>query len=241
MAKGYTSNALVASELGVTLTGPQATFCDVLIAEAEAWLDGETERTWLVTVPITAELAQVRADGIRLKARPVASVQSVTVSPAMAGSTSTTLVANRDYALLDPAGGLLWLNGMYAAHPVAGTYTSAYAGSLASRATTGYLATVAYTPVATGNPLVGPPLPADLAGAIRRLVAAWLRPGLVSSSGGVVVPLGSTIKRYQIGPDLQVEYANSAAASGASDGSGGACAVPADIAEIVGRYKAIPV
>jgi hypothetical protein len=219
MAKGYTTNALVASELGVTLTGPQATFCDVLIAEAEAWLDGETERTWLVTVPITSELAQVRADGIRLKARPVASVQSVTVFPAMAGSTSTTLVAGRDYALLDPTGGLLWLNGAYA----------------------GYLATVAYTPVATGNPLVGPPLPADLAGAIRRLVAAWLRPGLVSSSSGVAVPLGSTIRRYQIGPDLQVEYANSAAASGASDGSGGARAVPTDIAEIVGRYKAIPV
>jgi hypothetical protein len=217
-AKGYTSSALVASELGVTLTSPQATFCDVLIAEAEAWLDGETERTWLVTVPITGELAQVRADGIRLRARPVASVQSVTVSPAMAGSTSTTLVANRDYALLDPAGGLLWLNGMYA----------------------GYLATVAYTPVATGTPLVGPPLPADLAGAIRRLVAAWLRPSLMTSSGGAAVPLGSTIKRYQIGPDLQVEYANSAAASGASDGSG-ARAVPADIAEIVGRYKAIPV
>jgi hypothetical protein len=199
MTKGYTSSALVASELGVTLTSPQATFCDVLIAEAEAWLDGETERTWLVTVPITGELAQVRADGIRLKARPVASVQSVTVFPAVAGSTSTTLVA-------------------------------AYAG---------YLATVAYTPVATGNPLVGPPLPADLAGAIRRLVAAWLRPGLMSSSGGVAVPLGSTIRRYQIGPDLQVEYANSAASSGASDG--GARAVPADIAEIVGRYKAIPV
>ena len=179
MPRGYTTNALVAQELKTTLTSPQQTFCDQLIAEAEAWVDGEVDRQWLVPSPITNEPHRIEPQGIYLDCAPIVSVQQVRVRLGAVTLAPTTLVAGRDYEVLNTDRGLIWLAGLYV----------------------GWYALVDYTQTATGSPAVGPPVPDDLSGAVRRIVAEWMRQAL-----GLPRPAGA-MSAYSIGTDLRVEFA----------------------------------
>lgn len=107
-AKGYCTAAEVAAFLGVTFTAGQTTQAGVLIEQAESYIDGETNRAWLVGAQ-TDEVHYIdNSRFIFLQFAPVTSVQAITGRAAL-GASETTLTANVDYEVRDLAAGLIAL------------------------------------------------------------------------------------------------------------------------------------
>lgn len=149
-AKGYTTKALVAAELGRTFTGAQDTQCDGLIEEAEAFIDRMTGRAWLVTSAVTDEV-HTPVDGVvYLDRAPILSVTAVKVRSRSIGATDTSLVAGSTYELLDLSRGIVSV----------GDYGD------------DVIVKVSYTHT---SPL---PVPKDVQRAATLLVAGWMLPRL---------------------------------------------------------------
>ncbi|HEV8639452.1 MAG TPA: hypothetical protein VG370_35025 [Chloroflexota bacterium] len=119
--KGYTTQALVAQELGRTFTAAQNTQCDGLIEETEAFVDRYTGLAWLVASPVTDELHVLEGPVVYLKRTPVAAVSGASIRSPAVGASWTALVANSGFELLDPATGLLALSSAPPTDVVVGT------------------------------------------------------------------------------------------------------------------------
>lgn len=158
-AKGYCTNQDVADLLGVTLTAAQQAHADNLIEQAEAVIDGETGRAWLVGAQTDEAhyldnlVGSVPRREVFLRYAPVTSVAGITGRAGL-GATETALVANEDYEVRDLVAGLVVL------------MTGGWDRLL-----------VDYTPVAS--------VPADIARACAELVGAWLQPHLQPGSYGL--------------------------------------------------------
>lgn len=121
--RGYSTNVLVAAEMGRTFTVAQQSQCDGLIEEAEDLIDQITSRAWLSTSPVTDELHTVEGPVVYLTNKPVTAITSVKVRRMAIGSTDTTLTAGSTYELLDAANGVLSLGNAYREYLVKVTYT----------------------------------------------------------------------------------------------------------------------
>lgn len=194
VAKGYTHAGYVATYLGRVLT-PQENLAVVdLVEPVEAWIDGRARRAWL-TGSVAGEVHYEPGPNLYLRSTPVASVTSVAARGGMADASDTTLTAGEDYEVRSLAGGHLYL-------PIL--------DPAATKLLPGYGAydriTVAYVPD-TG-------LPADIRLAATMLVCHYLRP--------VSEGLMPGIKRYSVGGELTVEYAD-----------GSVAGVPDEVARLV--------
>lgn len=178
-ARGYTTATLVAKELGRDLTAPQLDQCADLIEQAEAWIDHESGRAWMVASPTTDELITVTGPVVYLGNRPVSAISSVKVRPMAVGGADTTLVAGTDYELVDGQNGILLLSGFL------GPGGDIIQGTLASNS---YLK-VSYTSAT--------PVPGDIQRGATLLVAHWMLPRLEPDRQGV--------DSYSIGGELQVK------------------------------------
>jgi hypothetical protein len=145
-AKGYTTKALVAAELGVTFSGAQDGQCDGLIEEVEDFIDHETGRSWIVASPVTEVLTVPDSGVLYLTNRPVTAITSVSVRSASIGAAASLLVAGTTYELLSAAEGVL----LVSTEP-------------------DYVATVIYT-----HTNAAAVLPGDIQRAATLLVAAWM-------------------------------------------------------------------
>lgn len=98
-AKGYITADKVEDMLGTSFTATQLAQCEALIERAEAYIDAETGRGWLVGTQ-TNEAHVVDSQNIYLKYVPVSSVTTV-LARAGLGETETTLTADEDYEVVD--------------------------------------------------------------------------------------------------------------------------------------------
>lgn len=98
-AKGYCTFEDVGSFLGLTLTAPQAAQCSALIESAEAYIDGETNRGWIVGAQ-TDEAHVVDGQNVFVRYAPVSSVTAVKGRAGL-GEDETTLTADEDYEVVD--------------------------------------------------------------------------------------------------------------------------------------------
>jgi hypothetical protein len=166
-----------------------------------------------------------------LDAAPLALVQSVTVRAAPAGSPAQTLTANVDYRIVDPDRAVLRVEVGWDGAPVPPydvvTDRPVYATGDPSRVA------VVYTQPSLEAP------PADVAFASTQAVAAWFAPLLPAgqATGGGAVAVASGIKRYQVGGELTVEFADSAStSSGGAAGGGVPAPLPAAAAALLAPY-----
>lgn len=162
--KGYTSVTLVSQAIGsissgtTTLTTDQQTQATALIGFAEAYIDSRTHRSWL-TPAITGEQYTVLTPELRLRQRPIASVESVQTRTTALGDTWLTLTSGTDYEILDAERGLL-------------VFADGYANRQGRM-----LAQIAYSP--------NQPVPADITQAATAIVAASLYPALYPDRNGL--------------------------------------------------------
>lgn len=159
--KGYCQILDISLHLGMissgltTLTTDQQTRANDLIAAAEAYIDRETRKGWLLP-PITSERYTLLEPVLYLRSRPVASVQSIETRTTQVGDTLTTLTQGTDYELLDPdRGEVRFVAGYGASDPNAPRMF--FAPSIAF---------VSYTP--------NLPVPADITLAATQIAAASL-------------------------------------------------------------------
>jgi hypothetical protein len=165
-----------------------------------------------------------------LDAAPLALVQSVTVRAAPAGSPAQVLTQDVDYRIVDSARAILRVEVGWEGAPVPPydvvTDRPAYPCGDPSRVT------VVYTQPAAQAP------PADVGLASTQTVAAWFAPLLPAgqATGGGTAALASGIRRYSIGQELTVEYADGS--SGASGAAGGVlpAPIPAPAAALLAPY-----
>lgn len=106
-AKGYCTTIEVADFLGVDLTTAQTSQAENLIEEAEAYIDGETNRAWL-TGAQTDETYHYPSQMVYLRYAPVASVGAVT-GRGYLGADEETLTVDDDYEVRDLEAGLVFL------------------------------------------------------------------------------------------------------------------------------------
>lgn len=114
----YTSAALIAGYLGITLTPEQVTQADAVAAAATAFIDRFTGRSWQAASPIVAEWSPIvakRVDGseivtptVYLLHRPVVAVSGVTLRATAPHQPTQTLTAT-EYELTDAENGALRL------------------------------------------------------------------------------------------------------------------------------------
>ena len=178
--KGYTHQGYVATHLGRALTPQENLALADLIEPIETWIDRRARRAWL-TGSVAAEVHYEPGPNLYLRVTPVASVTSAAARGGMSDAADTTLTAGEDYEVRSLAAGHLYL-------PIL--------DPAATRLWPGYGAydriTVAYVPD-TG-------LPADIRLAATLAAAHYLRPISDGHQPG--------IKRYSVGGELTVEYAD---------------------------------
>lgn len=139
-----------------SLTAQQYLEANVLLAAAEAHIDRETRRSWLLGA-ITGERYDLVRSVVYLRNAPVSSIQSITRRSDQIGDTPTILTAGVDYELLDPQRGEVhFLSGYRGMHMIA---------------------FISYTP--------NRPVPADISLAAVQIVAATMYPTLFSSRYGM--------------------------------------------------------
>lgn len=149
MSKGYTTNAAIASFLGLTFSGDQQSEADTLIGAAEAYIDRETRKGWLLG-PITGERYNLTTPTLYLRSHPIISVQSVITRTQAIGDPPYTAIAGVDYEVFDLNLGQI-------------NFSSGYSGPRA-------VALVSYTP--------NLPVPGDIALCATMIVANSLYPAL---------------------------------------------------------------
>jgi len=174
--KGYTTNELVAEEMGEAWTDDLTFQCQTIIAEVEAYIDRYTGNSWLIPSAVTNELHNriTNTQYVRylyLDHSPVTAITSMSIRYAAPGAPSTTLAPGTDYELMDPRNGIVLLNAGYPWHDVIINTTTL----------SGYIIVVSYT--------TSTPVPADIEHAATALTSDWLwgrlhgdRRGLKSSS-----------------------------------------------------------
>ena len=106
-AKGYCTTSDVADLLARTFTAAEEAQCAALIERAEAFIDGETGRGWLMGAQ-SNEVHFVDSQNVFLRYAPVASITSI-VGRLDVGEAETTLVADVDYEVMDLAIGQIRL------------------------------------------------------------------------------------------------------------------------------------
>lgn len=119
MSKGYTDTSAVALALSREFTGDEETMADLLIGEAEDYIDRQTGLKWL-DGGTASETRQVIGGMVTLGHRPITAITSVTAQRGL-WSEPQVLVSS-DYTILDVA-----------------------TGTIAIRVRDGSLATIAYT------------------------------------------------------------------------------------------------
>jgi hypothetical protein len=106
-AKGYCTAADVAAFLDKTFTAGQTTQANNLIEPAEVYIDGETNRGWLVGVQ-TDERFYCPGYELFLQFVPVTSVDTITGRAGL-GEGEDVLVADEDYEVRDLGNGYIML------------------------------------------------------------------------------------------------------------------------------------
>lgn len=112
VAKGYCTAAEVEAFLGVTFVTAQTNQCNALIEQAESYIDGETNRGWLVGVQTAEAHFFDNSRLVFLRYVPVSSVAAITGRAAL-GASEITLAANVDYEVRDLEAGLIRLMAVY--------------------------------------------------------------------------------------------------------------------------------
>lgn len=190
--KGYTDSDSVARYLGISLSADQEIQAQTLIANAENFIDSETQGNggWL-NGPIVSEQYDLRNVGHRffLRSTPVATVESIYRRTNKVGDTPVLLTANVDYELLNTQTGevLLAESSMWGAtaYSYGDPAWNPEWGNIGGIALSGGLvALVSYTPVQS--------VPALISQCATEVVAFWLdnnihpeRYGVASEKTGV--------------------------------------------------------
>jgi hypothetical protein len=166
-----------------------------------------------------------------LDAAPLALVTSVSVRAAAVGSPAQVLTQDVEYRILDARRALLRVEVGWGGLPVPPydvvTDRPVYDCGDPSRVA------VVYTQPTGEAP------PADVGFASTQAVAAWFAPLLPAgqTTGGGAVAVASGIKRYTVGQELTVEYADSAStASGGAAGGGAPVPLPAAAVALLAPY-----
>lgn len=106
-AKGYCTYSDVQAFLGLTFTAGQQTQCAALIEQAEAFIDSETNRGWLMGAQ-TNEAFYHPGSKIFVRYTPVTTVSAITGRASM-GADEVTLTVTTDYELRDAEAGYIYL------------------------------------------------------------------------------------------------------------------------------------
>lgn len=106
-AKGYCTTDDIEAFLAVDLTATQLSQAETLIEQAEAYIDGECNRGWLVGAQ-TDEAHYHPGYFLHLKYAPVASITAITGRAGL-GQSEETLTADEDYEVRDLDSGLIYL------------------------------------------------------------------------------------------------------------------------------------
>lgn len=109
-AKGYCTAALVAAFLGKTFTTDQTTQANSLIERAEAYIDNQTGRAWLVGAQSDEAHFLGQSPWVFLRYIPVQSISAVT-GRAAPGGDEIALTLNQHYEVRDLETGLIRLMG----------------------------------------------------------------------------------------------------------------------------------
>lgn len=216
-ARGYTTPALVAAQLGVAFTPEQATAVDALIAAAEVAIDRYVGRAWLVPSPVGPETHRLRGDRLTLVSYPVTAVTVAEARSAAIGAAWRPLVAGTDYELLDSQRGLVSVR-CWPSYDVVVNTTSYPAESLAR---------FTYT---VPQPLA---VPLDVGRAATLTVADWAA-GL-AGTGAAAVGGASRVSVAQ--GDVVLEYPDSATAAAAE----GVPPIPPLAASLLRSYRGLVV
>jgi hypothetical protein len=166
-----------------------------------------------------------------LDAAPLALVTSVTVRAAAVGSPAYALTQDVEYRVLDLRRALLrvevgWTGAAVPPYDIV-TDRPVYDCGDPSRVA------VVYTQPAGEAP------PGDVGLAATQSVAAWFAPLLPAgqATGGGAVAVASGIKRYTVGQELTVEFADSGStASGGASGGGAPAPLPASAVALLAPY-----
>lgn len=192
--------AQVAAVLGVAVTPDFTAAAQERIAAAEDAIDRDTGRAWLVPSPASAETHRLGRDGVVwLDRTPMLTVTAVSARTAQVGAVATVLVAATDYELANPTDGVLLVRSGLAGNWLSVDYTHP-------------------------SPL---PVPAVVSGVCLEMSVRAMRSSAASGAGGGGAA-ASGVKRYSVGQELTVEYAD-AAISGGGGGAGGGVTVPPDL------------
>jgi hypothetical protein len=189
VARGYTTAALVAKEMGTDLTAPQLDQCADMIAAAESVVDLETGRTWLTASSSATELHTVLGPAVYLENRPVVSITSAQMRPMSVGAAQRTLTAGTDYELIDPTNGVLLLAGY--AYPRDVVINTEYTSHQ------GFILTVVYTHAMVLDPAIQK--------ITSELVAYWMQRRTTIDT--------SDIKSFEAPDLLSITYRDNAGSS----------------------------
>lgn len=107
-AKGYTTAALVADWLGVTLTAAQQTHAATLIEQAESAIDDYCHRGWLMGTQTNEIHRPYGRAAVYLKYAPISSVTTVLGRSGL-GEAEETLTVDDDYEVMDVESGYIRL------------------------------------------------------------------------------------------------------------------------------------
>lgn len=98
-AKGYIEAGDVAGFLNRSFTVEEEDQCDVLIENAEIYIDNETGRAWL-TGAQTDEIHYVDSQNVFVKYAPIATVDAISGRAGL-GESETTLTVDVDFEVID--------------------------------------------------------------------------------------------------------------------------------------------
>jgi hypothetical protein len=194
------------------------TLCDERITALEAHLDGTLRYRWLVPGPTVVHDAPLYPPQVLLGVAPLAAVTSVVVRSPRIGDEPTTLELGVGYEVQSAPDAILrvWPSSSWSWWPqrrIVVTYT---------------------------QPTLEP-VPTDVALASIWTVAAWmvssLPAGAFTGGASTTAAAASGIKRYTVGQELTVEFADSAStSSGGAAGGGAPAPLPDDAVALLAPY-----
>lgn len=191
--KGYTTADDVAAALGLTLTPELQAQLDPLIAAAERSIDAATGHAWLEASPTTAEPHLVGRGHFALRNLPVVALDGLDWLPEGPTTATPTTLDPSAYALVDAATGAVWLEPTSA--PACGARTWLRASYQS-----------------------GADVPPGVALAATEAAAASYRR---ASDQTAAAAAAAGVKRYSVGQELTVEFADAATTSVASAAAAG--------------------
>lgn len=211
-AKGYCTPEQLAAALGVPLTPELEAQLDPFIAAAEADVDAYTEHAWFEPTPVTDEPYLISRPHLNLINLPVLTVDEVVWLPDGPTTQTPTPLDPTAYALLEGATGALWLGPTWAPW---GGYPAWSGGPLWLR--------VSYT--------TGAVVPPEVTRAAIETAAVGYRR---SADQATAAALASGVKRYTVGQELTVEFADDATTTTAALAATG---LPPAAVAALGRWR----